>query len=202
LTTISLYTDPGVLLTLGGQWRLVVETRDSSGYLSGSVTPSLLVTLPDGSMTTPAFTAWSWAGAWSATYTPLVTGRFVAHVSTPEDATEAAAYVLGATTSSGMPNVSDVARYLRTGAASWTVADLQDELDSEADAQRAVCGVRAVYPRDLRKALLRRVQRALALRALPLAVVQGESEGGITILPGRDPEVRRLEGPYRKLGCG
>ena len=59
-----------------------------------------------------------------------------------------------------------------------------------------------LYPKDLRQALLRRVQRNLALRALPLAVLQGDAEAGSTILPGKDLEVRRLEGPFRRLLVG
>lgn len=202
MTTIRLSTSPGVLLPLGGQWTLAVETRDAGGYLSGAVTPTLAVTLPDGTSAAPAFAADVYAGTWLATYTPAVAGRFLAHASTPEDAVDAAAYVAAPSTSAQMPTVDDVARYLKGSAASWTTTDLQEELDGEASAQRAKCGVRAAYPPDLRKALLRRVQRALAMRALPLATLQGDADGGALILPGEDPEVRRLEKPYRKLVTG
>jgi hypothetical protein len=202
VTTIRLATDPGVLLPLGGQWTLVVETRDAAGYLSGVVTPTLLVTLPNGATSVPVFAAWTSTGAWLATYTPGVAGRFLAHASTPEDAVDAAAYVAAPVTSGGLPIVDDVARYLKGAAASWTQSDLQDVLDSEMAAQQAKCGVRAVYPMNLRMALLRRCQRALAMRALPLATLQGDADGGGLILPGNDPEVRRLEGPYRKLVIG
>lgn len=202
MTTLTPITDTGVLLSLGGRWLLAVETRDSSGYLSGTVTPTLLVTLPDGSTSAPVFTAWTYTGAWSATYTPVQAGRHVAHAVTPEDAVDFAAYAAGPTTASGMPNVADVARYLKGSASSWSTAELQDELDGEASAQRDRCGVPAVYPPALRKALLRRVQRALAFRAIPLAVNQGDADGGSFLLPGNDPEVRRLEGPHRKLACG
>ena len=202
MTTIKLSTDAGVLLPLGGQWTLLVETRDASGYRSSAVTPTLTVTKPDGTSATPVFTALTYAGGWTATYTPSVAGRFLAHASTPEDAVDAAAYVAGPSTSAQMPTVDDVARYLKASAASWTTADLQDELDGEQRAQQNKCGVRAEYPPDLRKALLRRVQRALAFRALPLATLQGDADGGALVLPGNDPEVRRLEGPYRKLVTG
>lgn len=202
MTTLALTTPPGVLLPLGGQWTLSVETRDASGYLSSTVTPTLLVTLPDGTTAAPAFAAGDYAGGWLATYTPLVVGRFLARATTPEDAADAAAYVAGPTTSGGMPIVDDVARYLKAAAASWSQSELQDELDSEFEHQQAKCGVRAVYPTPLRKALLRRVQRALAMRALPLATQQGDADGGSFLLPGNDPEVRRLEAPYRKLVGG
>lgn len=202
MTTIKLFTDPGVLLPLGGQWTLVVETYDAYGYRSAAVTPTAVVTLPDGTTAVPVFTAQPYVGGWLATYTPLVTGRFLARMVTPEDAVDAAAYVAGSTTSGGMPTVDDVARYLKSSAASWSEADLQDELDAELEHQQAKCGVRAIYPEPLRMALLRRVQRALAMRALPLAVMQGDADGGSQLLPGNDPEVRRLEGPYRKLVTG
>lgn len=202
MTTLTLATPSGVLLHLGGQWTLSVETRDASGYLSGVTTPALLITLPDGTTAAPVFAGGGYAGAWLATYTPTVTGRHLAHASTPEDAVDVAAYVAGPSTSAQMPTVDDVARYLKAAAASWTQYELQDELDSEFEHQQAKCGVRAVYPRSLRKALLRRVQRALAMRALPLATLQGDADGGGMILPGNDPEVRRLEGPYRKLVTG
>ncbi len=202
MTTIQLSTAPGVLLPLGGQWTLGVETRDASGYLSGEVTPTLAVTLPDGTSAAPVFEAAMWVGGWLATYTPSVTGRFLAHAFTPEDAVDAAAYVAGPTSSTDLPTVDDVARYLKGGASSWTSVQLQEELDGEAYAQQAKCGVRAEYPPDLRKALLRRVQRALAFRALPLATLRGDADGGSLVLPGNDPEIRRLEAPYRKLVTG
>lgn len=203
MTTLTLTTAPGDLLSLGEQWSIGVDTRDTSGYPTGTVTPTLLVTLPNGTTAAPVFvTGAGYAGSWLATYTPVVAGRFLAHAVTPEDAVDAAVYVTGPTASAAMPTVDDVARYLKAAAASWSTTDLQDELDSELEHQQAKCGVRAVYPRPLRKALLRRVQRALAFRALPLATLQGDADGGNILLPGNDPEVRRLEGPYRKLVTG
>jgi hypothetical protein len=55
---------------------------------------------------------------------------------------------------------------------------------------------------DLREALLRRVAANLARRQLgPLPGPQGDSETP-AIVPARDPEVRRLEGPWRKTTVG
>lgn len=202
MTTLVFIEPSGVLVTLGGQWTLGVVTCDASGYLSSVITPTLVVTLPDGTTAAPVFTAGTSTGLWTSTYQPLVTGRFLARAVTPEDAADAAAYVAGPTTSGGMPIVDDVARYLKGAAASWTTSDLQDRLDAELEHQQGKCGVRAVYPLPLRDALLRRVQRALAMRALPLATQQGDADGGSFLLPGNDPEVRRLEAPYRKLVSG
>lgn len=58
------------------------------------------------------------------------------------------------------------------------------------------------YPPDLAEALCRRVARNLALRGLPLATLQSDSEAGPLVLPGKDPEVRRLEGPVRRVTVG
>ena len=53
------------------------------------------------------------------------------------------------------------------------------------------------YNDALAEALLRRVKRNLAMRALPLGVQTDEL--GATRIGSTDPEVRRLEGPYRRL---
>jgi len=58
-------------------------------------------------------------------------------------------------------------------------------------------------PWPLREALCRRVQVNLARRALPLGVIEQASDGaGPSFVPRNDPEVRRLEAPYRKLVVG
>jgi hypothetical protein len=58
-------------------------------------------------------------------------------------------------------------------------------------------------PWPLREALCRRVQVNLAKRALPLGVIDQSSDGGgPSFVPRIDPEVRRLEAPYRKLVVG
>lgn len=56
------------------------------------------------------------------------------------------------------------------------------------------------WPDDLREALIRRVARNLAMGALPLGV-QATEVGGM-VLGGKDPEVRRLEAPWRKVVMG
>lgn len=82
-------------------------------------------------------------------------------------------------------------------------ADVQDALDAETAAQAARCRVDDPAPPDLDQALKRRVACNLARRGLPLAVLQGDAESGRTdFVPGRDPEVRRLEAPYRRLVMG
>ena len=190
-----------VLLPVGGQWVITVVTRDANGYPSSVETPAGTVTDPAAAVTALVFTAVE-AGVWQAVHVVAVPGRYTAHVTTTSAAVDFAAYANGPTTGTGMPDTDDVADYLRENAASWTTAELADALNAEAAAQRARCRIRAVYPDDLRQALLRRVQRNLAMRGLPLAVLQGDADAGGNILPGNDPEVRRWEAPHRKMTVG
>ena len=107
-----------------------------------------------------------------------------------------------------IPTVDDVVEYLGDAADRWTddggttYPAIDQHLRAETDAQARACTVPTPYPDPLAVALLRRVQRALAMRSLPLAVLQGDAESGSTFLPGRDPEIRRLEAPYRKMVGG
>ncbi len=83
--------------------------------------------------------------------------------------------------------------------------ELGDVLAAEIELQAKVCRIPAdptdppadAFPAALRQALFRRVARALAMKGIPLAVLQGDAEAGATYLPSNDPEVRRLERPYR-----
>ncbi|WP_323792418.1 hypothetical protein [Nocardioides sp.] len=56
------------------------------------------------------------------------------------------------------------------------------------------------YNSALAEALVRRVSRNLAMRNLPLGVVLDDV--GATRIGSNDPEVRRLEGHYRKAPIG
>ncbi|MGW3619483.1 hypothetical protein [Micromonospora arida] len=189
-------TNAAVLLQTGQRWVIEVETTDDTGRpVAGA--PSVVVTLPSGTTVSVPAELVSGVGRYRAAYTVASTGRYVAIVATADYGSAAfTAYVMGTTTEAGMPTTDDVAAYMRGGASSWTTEELQDALDAEAAAQRAVCRVGAIYPPDLRQALLRRVVHNLAMRQLPLAIEQGDA--GATYVPGRDPEVRRLEGPHRK----
>lgn len=185
-------------LPLGGLWTIEVEYRDFDGYLA-SATPTVVVTLPGGTTTSPTFSTVE-TGIYRATYKVGSVGRYVAIVSTDDDAVYFSAYVSATTAATGMPVLADVTAYL--GSTSYTNTEIQEALDAEAAAQRAVCRIGAVYSADLREALLRRVARNLAMRQLPLSVLQGDAELGGGVLPGRDPEVRRLEAPHRRWTVG
>lgn len=187
---------------VGEAWTLRVRTQDGDGYATGSVTPVVAVVLPDASASVPVLVADSPFGDWSVSVVLTQAGRWTAHLSTVDDALDMAVYAAAPTTPGAMPTVDDVARYLGQNASSWSTADLTQCLAAERAAQRARVGERAVYPDDLREALFRRCARNLAMRRLPLAVNFGDADGGALILPGRDPEVRRLEAPYRRLVTG
>lgn len=98
------------------------------------------------------------------------------------------------------PTADDVVDYL--DGSSFPVEVVGDALAAETAAQSRVCRIPDPYPADLAEALCRRVARNLAMRGTPLAVPVGDSEGGPAVLPGRDPEVRRLEAPWRRLVVG
>lgn len=79
--------------------------------------------------------------------------------------------------------------------------------ESERASQAHRCRVPAddaEWPADLVEALFRRVAHNLALRALPLGVQATISDGGVATnqVGGLDPEVRRLEAPFRRLVVG
>ncbi len=103
------------------------------------------------------------------------------------------------TTTGGTPDTDDVAAYLRDDADSWTTDELAGALAAEVAAQGRSCRIPAdpaTLPDDLREAVLRRVRANLNRRALRAGVEDPQ------FLPARDPEVRRLEGPWRRLVVG
>ena len=201
MTTLERIGGPSALLNLGAEWSLAFVTFDVNGVRSNAVTPVVTVTRPDASTVAPVPTYQGY-GIWEAVYAVAASGRHLAHVSTTEDALDFAAYVGMPVTESGMPTATDASVYLGQNAGTWSMAEIAGALAAERTAQRDRCGERAIYPDSLREALLRRVQRNLALRRLPLAMAGGDSDVGPTVIPGRDPEVRRLEAPYRKRVVG
>jgi hypothetical protein len=185
-----------VEVPVGGEWVMSVLVTDAYDCMVAQA-PVVTVTLPDGSTTTPTPTALT-TGVYRTTYAPTVAGRHVARaVVSGYGAATFAAFAKAITAAAGMPDVDAVDDYLAPH--SWTDTQLQQALDAESAAQRKVCAVPAEYPADLREALLRRVARNLAMRPIPLAVLQGDAEVGSSVLPGSDPEVRRLEKPYLRL---
>lgn len=178
----------------GGAWCVTVRAIDELGNLVTTVTPTVVVTRPDGSTVTPA-PALDADQHWTTIYTLDASGRYLMHVSTPEDALDFAVYAYAPGT---VPTLNEVVDYL----GGRNVAGVDGAYRAELGAQRDKCGERAEYPDQLREALYRRVSRNLAMRQLPLAMSGGDAEAGPALIPGNDPEVRRLEAPWRRLVVG
>lgn len=114
--------------------------------------------------------------------------------------------------------VEDVVDYIGVEAAvRWAVVDVNDvttypQIEDALAAEVAAQAKKVTYPTDenaapiaapdLDEALKRRVQRNLAMRALPLSMTLGDGEGMAVRIGGTDPEIRRLEGPYRRRVVG
>jgi hypothetical protein len=214
---VSAQSATSVDVPVGGDWLISVQVTDADGYPIEQA-PVVTVTKPDGSTATPTVAAairrpcrtcttygydcWhgSTSGVYRAVYEPTTAGRHLAVAAAAGyGAATFVAFVGALTTSAGMPDIADVDDYLAPH--SWTDTQLQQALDAEAAAQRAVCDVPAEYGADLREALMRRVAVNLAKRRIPLAVLQGDAEAGTpaSFVPGSDPEIRRLERPHLKL---
>ncbi|MGV8967196.1 MAG: hypothetical protein ACOH2F_13045 [Cellulomonas sp.] len=97
------------------------------------------------------------------------------------------------------PNLDDVKAYLGVDH-SWSDGEIESALASETVAQAHVVNVPVdpqPYPDDLTTALCRRTVRALNMKANPLGYVFGV-EGDASFITANDPEIKRLEAPYRK----
>lgn len=92
-----------------------------------------------------------------------------------------------------VPSVSEVAAELGRA-----VTEIQGAYDAEVHDQARRCRVDP-YNSALAAALVRRVKRSLAMGNLPLGVTLDENAVRVG---STDPEVRRLEGPYRKVTIG
>lgn len=97
----------------------------------------------------------------------------------------------------------DVAFYVNAESNVYTMGAIENALDAEAAAQARKCRIEVPgtdLPVDLFEALLRRVARNLAMRNLPLGVQSNEA--GAIRLGSVDPEIARLEAPYRRVVIG
>jgi hypothetical protein len=184
----------------GEVWVLTVQVQDDDGGFTAAA-PTLTITAPNGTTTSPTMVDQG-DGVWRGMYPLAAAGRHVARiVSAGYGAADLTVYATTLITATGMPDLATTKVYL--GVNSFSDAEISDALNAESGAQRSVCRVPADYPDDLAQALKRRVARNLSLRKLPLAVLRGDSDGGdSTVVPGRDPEIRRLEGPFRKMPTG
>lgn len=107
------------------------------------------------------------------------------------------------------PNLAAIKAYLGVET-SWTDAQVLSALTAETSAQQRRCRFPVElagalpYPDDLAEALCRRVAVNLALRSLPLGIQTAMSEmnASQSRVGGRDPEVQRLEAPWRRHHVG
>jgi hypothetical protein len=103
------------------------------------------------------------------------------------------------------PDLTIVTEYLGDEV-SATEEEITGALAAEKAAQAARCVVPAddaAWPADLAEALCRRVHRNLVMRGLPLGLSTTMSEATVSVTRvGMDPEVVRLEAPYRRLVVG
>jgi hypothetical protein len=181
----------------GSRWVLEVRVTDDNGC-AAEETPTFTAVLPGGDTETPAAESLG-QGFYRAAVTVSEPGTWVVTaLATGYGVTAFRASVTSLTDPlAHVPTLAEVKTYL--GTTSTTDGTIQDALDAETAAQAAVCRIPVVYPIELGQSLKRRVARNLALRGIPLAVLQGDAESGSLTLPGSDPEVKRLERPYRKL---
>jgi hypothetical protein len=185
--------------TVGDVWPLRVLTTTSSGEPGPA--PVITITGPDGVTTTPTVDTTDCSGVFESLHTLTFGGRYVGKAVDGDGvAVHFTCHTDPIVGHSGMPTVADVDVYI--GDHSWTPTQVAEVLAQESAAQRARCRIPAAYPADLRGALLRRCQRALALRHLPLAVKETADGESSMVVPGNDPEVRRLEAPHRKVTVG
>jgi len=202
--SLTALSPESVSLPAGGLWEVSVIVRDADGYLS-DVVPTLTVTPPDGIPDAPVAMTLVAAGVYRTFVSAPDAGYYLARsTATGLGVLDFAAFAIVPSAGAGAVTIADLTGpdgYMQVS--SWSDDQVEDALAAEAQAQRDVCEVPAAYPLSLREALLRRVVRNLAMRGLPLAVPTGDAEAGDTVLPpGNDPEVRRLERPWRKAVMG
>lgn len=189
-------------VVVGGTW--VVEFFTSEDGYTEAADPTLVVTLPNGTTISPDFESESDTGLYEYHVPITLPGRYVASIAAAEldGLRYVSCFALEVTTDNEMPNVADVVVYLEGGkkTTSFDPDVIETFLASESAAQRSRCRIPAAYPPDLRMALLRRVQRAMAMKGI---VYDGQTgPDGDSYTPTNDPEIRRLEAPYRKVLLG
>jgi len=175
---------------------------DEDGEPADPTSYSLTVRRPDG--TDEALVATNpEVGDWRCDYFPTVDGRFVATFVATGDVADAIEDTFDvAPPASAAVTVDQVKQYAgaNSGIDQWSDTELATTLAAEQSAQARACRIDP-YSLDLQEALKRRVVRNLALRALPIGIAGGANFEP-TRIAKRDPEIRRLEGPYRKVVTG
>jgi hypothetical protein len=181
---------------VSGTWNIEFYTTDEDAWLAAS-SPVLTITNPD--TTTEELNSEDAqiekAGCYLFRYTVTQPGRHVAQIASNDFSTYfISAYALEVTTEADFPVVGDAVAYADVQVDVDTATDL---FEAEKAAQRARCRIPAAYPPDLRLALMRRFKRSVEMRRLSNA--SDASEFSTSYTATNDPEIRRLENPYRKV---
>jgi hypothetical protein len=102
-----------------------------------------------------------------------------------------------------VPTLEDVRAYVRVPSTALSDADLERMMGTALGDQTARCAWDDMdsdaYPDALAQAFLRRVQREIAARNLPLGMVGLEAEYGPQRLPYLDALVEEHERAYRRV---
>jgi hypothetical protein len=187
---------------LGAVVPLEFRVLDADGDLAAPGGAVLTITLPDGTTSAPSLTSTE-TGIYTCDYTAPAAGRYTArfvssgvNAGAIEDVFDVMAPTLA------QVGLDAVRAYLGEAEARHDDETLARILAAEQSAQRARCRLDPYAP-DLAEALLRRVQRNIAMSALPIGITEASGDAGNrSYVPGSDPEIRRLEAPYRRLVVG
>ena len=186
--------------TLGALVPLTFAVYDPDGDYVAPDSATLTVTLPDGTTTSPTLVNDD-TGIYTYDYPTVQVGPHSAvFVATGANGGTIEDVWLVTATGLTVVTVDDVRGYLGdTSASDDTLAGV---LAAEQAAQAARCRLDPTNA-DLREALLRRCARNLAARSVPVASFTS-FEGGATStrVPTSDPEIARLEAPYKRLPVG
>lgn len=197
--TVKARSATSAILAKGDAWVIDVRVYDTDGAAVDD-TLTVTVTDPNGVTSTPTLSPGD-TGRYTATVVVDAADRWIAQAtSATYGRCSFTALVADATPAAQMPSLVDLDDYL--GSHKATDDELEEALAAETWNQARMCRIPAEYTPDLRSALLRRCARHLAMKRIPLAVLQGDAETGSTVPPSRDSEVRRFEGPYRRLVMG
>lgn len=176
---------------------------DADGEPATPTSYSLTVRLPvDGSTPVALVPDNPAVGDYRADYFPGIPGRYVATFATSglnADAIEDAFDVQPE--AAGVVTLASLREYLGDGSTLWTDAELGSALAAESASQARRCRLDP-SALDLAEALRRRVARNLAMRKLPLGLTAAASDIETTRIGATDPEIRRLEGPWRRVVVG
>lgn len=177
-------------------WTVTDRWGDPADPTTVTLTATLAGAAPETLTTTsPA------VGQILAAYRPTVAGPYTFRlVLDGEHATAVEDRVMVTALDPSNLTITQMRAYL--GDTSADDAEIAGAILAERHAQAARCRIDRYGP-DLLEALKRRVARNLAARRVPVASFTAFDGGSTsTRVPAQDPEIRRLEAPYRRLTVG